>query len=80
MLCDVCFVTVSKLPVHEWAYNTIQELFDRRARKGLGTFVTSRYGLDEISRRDASNQFGVISTAISDDSYKYPAVINYRPL
>ncbi|MFG6347681.1 MAG: hypothetical protein K1W15_03060 [Lachnospiraceae bacterium] len=80
VLCDVCFVTVSKLPVHEWAYNTIQELFDRRARKGLGTFVTSRYGLDEISRRDASNQFGVISTAISDDSYKYPAVINYRPL
>lgn len=80
VLSDVCFVTVSKLPVHEWAYNVIQELFDRRTRKGLGTFVTSRYGLEEISRRDLSNQFGVVSTAVSEDSYKYPAVISYRPL
>lgn len=78
IMSDVCFVTVSKLPVHEWAYNVIQELLDRRTRKGLSTFITSRYSLEEISRRDKSNQFGVLKTANSHDDYKYPAVIAYK--
>lgn len=80
VMSDICFVTVSKLPSREWAYNVIQELLDVRSRKGLGTFIMSRYGLDEISRRDASNQFGVISTAESSDDFKYPAVIRYKPI
>lgn len=80
VMADVCFVTVSKLPVHEWAYNVIQELLDRRTRKGLSTFVISRFSLEEISKRDRSNQFGVLQTAVSQDDYKYPAVVAYRPL
>lgn len=80
IMSDVCFVTVTKLPQREWSYNVIQELIDRRSRKGLGTFVLSRYSLSEISRRDKSNQFGVISTADSADNFKYPAVVSYRPM
>lgn len=79
VMADVCFVTVSKLPTHEWAYNVIQELLDRRCRRGLSTFIISRYGLDELSRRDRSNQFGVLQTATSDDDYKYPAIVAYKP-
>ena len=80
IMSDVCFVTVTKLPQREWAYNVIQELMDRRGRKGLSTFVISRFSLDEISRRDRSNQFSVIGTADSVDDYKYPAIIRYYPL
>jgi hypothetical protein len=80
VMSDVCFITVTKLPQREWAYNIIQELIDRRSRKGFSTFVISRYSLNEISRRDKSNQFGVISTADSHDTLKYPSVISYRKM
>lgn len=77
IMSDICFVTVTKLPQHEWAYDVIQELLDRRTRKGLSTFILSRFSLNEISKTDRSNQFDVISTANSNDNYKYPAVIKY---
>ena len=77
ILSDVCFVTVTKLPAREWAFNAIQELLDRRSRKGLSTFVISRYNLSEISRKDASNEFSAIERVFSDDYYKYPTIIRY---
>lgn len=80
VMADVCFVTVTKLKAHEWAFEVIEELLDRRSRKGLATFVISRFGLCDISRRDYSNQFDVISTAFSKDEMKYPAVIKYSEL
>lgn len=78
IMSDVCFVTVTKMKQHEWAYETIQELLDRRSRKGLSTFIISRFDLSELSKRDYSNQFDVLSTAISEDTYKYPAIIRFR--
>lgn len=80
IMSDVLFVTVTKLPAREWAYQVIQELIDRRARKGLSTFILSRYTLGEISKKDYSNQFSAIATAISSDGFKYPAIIRYREL
>jgi hypothetical protein len=80
VLADVCFVTVTKMKAHEWAFEVIEELLDRRSRKGLSTFIISRFGLNEISRRDYSNQFDVISTAFSKDAMKYPAIIKYTDL
>lgn len=80
IMADVLFATVTKLPAHEWAYQALQELIDRRARKGLSTFILSRYSLAEISKRDYSNQFSVIATATSSDTMKYPAVIRYKEL
>lgn len=75
ILSDVCFVTVTKLPSREWAYNSIQELLDRRTRKGLSTFIISRYNLSEISRKDASNEFSAMERVFSNDYCKYPTII-----
>lgn len=80
IMSDVLFATVTKLPAREWAYEVIQELIDRRARKGLSTFIISRYDLSEISKKDYSNQFAATATAVSDDACKYPAIIRYREL
>lgn len=80
IMSDVLFATVTKLPAYEWAYQAIEELIDRRSRKGLSTFVISRFGLGEISRKDYSNQFSAIATAVSNNGLKYPAVIKYREL
>lgn len=77
VMSDVCFVTVTKLQQRAWAYETLQEVIDLRSRKGLSTFVISRYSLSEISRRDASNSFDSIRSIDVQDTYKYPAVIRY---
>lgn len=78
IVADVLFATVTKLAAREWAFETIQELIDRRARKGLSTFIISRYDLAEISKKDYANQFAATATAVSDDGCKYPAVIRYK--
>lgn len=78
IMADVLFATVTKLAAREWAFEVIQELIDRRARKGLSTFIISRYDLEEISKKDYSDQFSVTATAISTDGCKYPAIVRYR--
>ena len=77
IMADVLFMTVTKLPAREWAFQAIQELIDRRSRRGLSTFVLSRYQLSEISGKDYSQQFSAIATAFSEDTMKYPAIIRY---
>lgn len=74
---DVCFVTVTKSQQHAWAYEIIQEILDLRARKGLGTFVISRFDLSEISQKDRSNSFDALALTDTHDDYKYPAIIRY---
>lgn len=80
VMADVLFATVTKLPAREWAYETIEELIDRRARKGLGTYIISRFSLLEICKKDWSNQFSAIATSVSNDGMKYPAVIRYKEI
>lgn len=80
VMSDVLFATVTKLPAKEWAYQAIEELIDRRSRKGLSTFILSRFSLAEISKKDYSNQFSAIATAVSQDGFKYPAVIKYKEM
>lgn len=80
IMSDVLFATVTKLQAHEWAFQAIEELLDRRARKGLGTFIISRFSLTEISKRDYSDQFSVIASARASDDMKYPAVIRYKEM
>lgn len=77
VMSDVCFVTVTKLPQREWAYETIQEIMDLRSRKGLSTIILSRFCLSEICKRDASNSFEALSAVDVEDTYKYPVVIKY---
>lgn len=74
---DVCFVKVTKLPQHEYAFSVIQELIDKRARFGLGTIVLSDYSLAEIAKKDRDNQFDSLMATGIVDNYKYPAIIKY---
>jgi hypothetical protein len=76
IMSDVCFITVTKMHQREWAYEVIQEIMDIRSRKGLSTFVMSRFDINEISYRDRSNSFDIIKRK-GTDSYKYPAIIRY---
>lgn len=80
LLSDVMFITVTKLKQHEWAYEVVQEILDKRTRLGLGTFIISRFDLAEISKRDYANSFDALADTTSTDTYKYPAVISYREL
>lgn len=74
---DVCFITVAKTQQHAWAYEVIQEILDLRARKGLGTFIISRFDLSEISKSDYSNSFDALAVQGAHDDFKYPAIIRY---
>lgn len=77
IMADIAFVTITKLHVHIEAYQIIQELLDRRARKGLSTFIISRFGIEEMSKADRANSFSSILNE-EKDNYKYPAIIQYR--
>ena len=73
---DVMFITVTKLYVKNEAYQVIEEILDRRSRKGLSTFILSRASLEDISARDIKGDFKAIKTDGLDDC-KYPAIIRY---
>lgn len=77
IMSDVMFVTVTKLYCRNEAYQIIEELFDRRSRKGLSTIFLSRYELAELSKSDYTGNFQAI-TLDSNDGFKYPAIIQYR--
>ncbi len=77
IMADVMFVTVTKLYTHNEAYQIIQELIDRRSRKGLSTFILSRFSLAEMSKADRNQSFEAIKKE-STDEFKYPAIIQYR--
>lgn len=77
VMSDVCFITVTKSQQKAWAYEIIQEILDLRARKGLGTFIISRYELSEISQQDHSNSFDALAAVDTHDDFKYPAIIKY---
>lgn len=77
VMSDICFITVTKSQQRAWAYEIIQEILDLRARKGLGTFIISRYDLSDISQQDKSNSFDALASVDVHDDLKYPAVIRY---
>lgn len=73
---DVMFITVTKLYVKNEAYQVIEEILDRRSRKGLSTFILSRADLAEMSVRDTKGDFKAIKKD-SIDNCKYPSIIMY---
>ena len=77
IMSDVMFITVTKLHNYTDAYSIIQEIFDRRSRKGLSTFVLSRFDINAIAKNDRSGSFQVLQTKDSSDHYKFPAIIQY---
>lgn len=78
VLSDILFISVTKTYYKADAYSVIEEIKDRRARKGLPTIVLSRHGIDSISEWDRSNHFKkMIMTQYVNNDLKYPAIISY---
>lgn len=79
LMCPVCFVTVTKLDKHVEAYTVILELMARRSRLGLPTFVLSKFTLKEISKGCVDSNYNLfIDNSAREDSFKYPAIIEYN--
>lgn len=75
---DVVFITVTKTTYRNSAYQVIQEMLDKRSRRGLATFFISRYNLATLSLWDSTNTFGFIKDYNgTENSLKYPAILNY---
>lgn len=78
IMSDVCFITVTKTEYRYDSYSTILEVIDRRARKGLSTFIISRYDLKQLSRRDYDRHFSAIKDFNGhDNDQKYPVIVQY---
>lgn len=79
---EVVFVTVTKTPYIEEAYETILELLSKRSRLGLPTYILSEYSEEELSKRHYNkfnrNKFSNVSVRINE--LKYPAVIGFNAL
>lgn len=75
---DICFVTVTKSDYVGNSWQTILDILDKRSRKGLPTFIISRYGVDAISRWDYDGQFKTLLEQGGTRNFlKYPAIISY---
>lgn len=79
IMSDVCFVTVTKTEYCLDAWRTILEIIDRRSRKGLATFIISRFDIETISKRDYDGHFKSFTDYNGNqNSLKYPVIIQYE--
>jgi hypothetical protein len=79
MMCDVMFITVTKTEYRKSAYSVLQEVFDRRSRKGLRTFVLSEYSIEDISSWDRSGNFIKMKKSLEgENKVKIPAIISFN--
>ena len=75
---DVLFITVTKTAYREEAYAVIEDMLDKRTRRGLPTFFISRYNLETLSKRDYSGNFDLIRDIHgTENDLKYPTIIQY---
>ena len=78
MIADVCFITVTKTEYSQDSFKVIQEILDRRSRKGLATFILSRFDFKAVSRKDYLHHFdAIIDRNGNQNPLKYPAFITY---
>ena len=75
---DVVFITVTKTTYREEAYAVIQEILDKRSRRGLPTFFISRYDMKTLAKRDWEDTFTEIQDFRgTENPFKYPAILNF---
>lgn len=78
-MSDVIFITVTKTEYKKTAYAVIQEVLDRRSRKGLPTFIISQSPLEVLSQWDRSGNFMKLTKYYPDENnLKVPALIEYK--
>ena len=74
---DVCFFTVIKSEQRRNSFSVIQDLLDKRNRRGLTTVGLSRYSISEISSWDRSGDFRKITVPQPEENlFKVPAIIS----
>lgn len=75
---DVVFITITKTTYREEAYAVIQEVLDKRSRRGLPTFFISRYDMKTMAKRDWEDSFTDIQDFRgTENPFKYPAILNF---
>lgn len=75
---DVVFITITKTTYREEAYAVIQEVLDKRSRRGLPTFFISRYDMKTMAKRDWEDTFTEIQDFRgTENPFKYPAILNF---
>lgn len=78
MTSDVVFITVTKTEYAYDAWKVILEVLDRRSRRGLPTFILSRYDMKTMSKYDYNKQFdNVVDYNGNENPMKYPVIIQY---
>ena len=78
---DVCFITVTKSYKYQEAFSIILELLDIRSRKGLPTYIISRFSLNQLSGWDSNNHFLAIrEDYYNEDPYKFPTICRYSSI
>lgn len=78
LTADVCFVTVTKTFKNQEAYQVILDLLDSRSRKGLPTYIISRYGIDVLAKWDSRGHFSTLKDYhFSEDPNKFPIICQY---
>ena len=72
---ETCFITVTKSSRFCEAYNIILDILDIRSRKGLPTYIISRFPLKALAKWDTNNHFEALrGDFYKEDTYKYPAI------
>lgn len=75
---DICFLTVTKSEYVSNSWQTIIDILDKRSRKGLPTFIISRYGIEAISKWDMDGQFiALFEQGGHRNPLKYPTLVSY---
>lgn len=79
MMADVCFITVAKTEAKFDAINVIMEVMETRARKGLATFVISRFAMNVLLKRDYDDHFKrLMDYNGRNNELKYPVIVHYE--
>ena len=76
---DVLFMTVTKTNYREEAYSIIEELLDKRSRRGLPTFIISRYSMQTMAKRDWEDNFVFVQDSNPARNFlKFPVIIPFN--
>jgi hypothetical protein len=74
---DVCFFTVVKNEFRRNSFSVVQDLLDKRNRRGLDTWGISRFSMAEISSWDKTGDFSKLMVQYPEDNLcKIPAIIS----
>lgn len=76
---DVLFITVVKNEYCTEAFSVLIDILDKRSRKGVPTFIISRFPIDVISDRDYTKSFqDLVDYTGNNNDLKYPVIKECR--